>query len=108
MEEGDVDIGSGHYLRFTEFHGKRLGAIVFHPVGPKPPAGRSQWQIDGGMCGGSIFFAGAGADEYNSHSALSPSPTWQVLSEEPLTLSPSVLCDCGDHGWIRDGKWVAA
>lgn len=36
-------------------------------------------------------------------------PTWRVLSEDPLTLDPSVKCaDCGNHGWIRDGRWQAA
>ena len=34
---------------------------------------------------------------------------WQVISWEPLTLSPSLLCRlCGDHGFIRDGRWVPA
>jgi hypothetical protein len=34
---------------------------------------------------------------------------WKVESWEPLTLSPSLLCRrCGDHGHIRDGKWVPA
>lgn len=34
---------------------------------------------------------------------------WDVVSEDPLTLSPSLACRvCGDHGWIRDGKWVPA
>ena len=36
------------------------------------------------------------------------SPTWDVLSWDPLTLSPSLLCSCGDHGWIRGGRWVRA
>lgn len=32
---------------------------------------------------------------------------WQMEQEDPLTLLPSLLCyACGDHGWIRDGKWV--
>lgn len=36
-------------------------------------------------------------------------PTWRVLSEDPLTLDPSVKCTrCGNHGWIRDGVWVPA
>lgn len=40
------------------------------------------------------------------------SPRWQVVTWEPLTLSPSVLCDpekggCGLHGHIREGRWVA-
>jgi hypothetical protein len=34
---------------------------------------------------------------------------WDVISLEPLTLSPSLACGtCGHHGWIRDGKWVPA
>jgi hypothetical protein len=34
---------------------------------------------------------------------------WQVQSWEPLTVSPSLLCTaCGDHGFIREGRWVPA
>lgn len=33
---------------------------------------------------------------------------WTVVQAEPLTISPSLLCpNCGSHGFIRDGKWVA-
>lgn len=32
----------------------------------------------------------------------------ELISTDPLTISPSLLCRCGDHGFIRDGKWVAA
>jgi hypothetical protein len=34
----------------------------------------------------------------------------RLVSEEPLTIKPSVLCPigCGDHGYIRDGRWVTA
>lgn len=32
-------------------------------------------------------------------------PKWQVSSWEPLTCTPSVLCSCGWHGFITDGKW---
>ena len=35
-------------------------------------------------------------------------PHWTVDSWEPLTLSPSLLCHCGDHGYIRNGQWVPA
>jgi hypothetical protein len=35
-------------------------------------------------------------------------PFWQVESWDPLTLSPSLLCKCGDHGFIKQGRWVAA
>lgn len=34
---------------------------------------------------------------------------YPLVGGEPLTLSPSLLCKtCGDHGFIRGGKWVAA
>ncbi len=40
-------------------------------------------------------------------------PTWTVENSDPLTISPSVLCNgnhgCGGfHGFIRDGQWVPA
>lgn len=39
----------------------------------------------------------------------SDAPTWEVVSEDPLTLSPSLLCgQCGHHGFIRNGEWVPA
>lgn len=32
---------------------------------------------------------------------------WDVISVQPLTLSPSVLCrTCLFHGYVRDGRWV--
>lgn len=33
-----------------------------------------------------------------------------LVSEEPLTLEPSILCPigCGDHGYVREGRWIAA
>jgi hypothetical protein len=32
--------------------------------------------------------------------------SWEVLSEDPLTLSPSLACQqCGHHGFIRNGRW---
>lgn len=32
---------------------------------------------------------------------------WDVLSWEPLTLSPSLLCRaCGHHGFVQQGRWV--
>jgi len=33
---------------------------------------------------------------------------WTLESLEPLTVSPSLLCSCGDHGFIRGGRWVPA
>lgn len=32
----------------------------------------------------------------------------ELVSADPLTISPSLLCRCGDHGWLRDGRWIPA
>lgn len=33
----------------------------------------------------------------------------QLVSREPLTLSPSLACGaCSSHGFIRDGRWINA
>lgn len=30
----------------------------------------------------------------------------EIVSRDPLTVSPSILCpDCGLHGYIRSGEW---
>jgi hypothetical protein len=40
---------------------------------------------------------------------LAEGSRWNVEQAEPLTLSPSVLCRaCGNHGFIRNGRWVSA
>jgi hypothetical protein len=36
-------------------------------------------------------------------------PAWRVEQDDPLTLEPSIACrDCGLHGFIQHGRWVAA
>lgn len=36
-------------------------------------------------------------------------PKWTLVEREPLTLEPSLLCGaCGDHGWIKQGRWWPA
>jgi hypothetical protein len=36
-------------------------------------------------------------------------PVHTLVSEDPLHVEPSILCpECGDHGFIRDGKWISA
>ena len=29
----------------------------------------------------------------------------EILSRSPLTMSPSILCSCGLHGFVRQGVW---
>lgn len=99
----DIDLGDGHTLRYTKWapdralnpqykdlpDTDRLGAIVCHT------------RADGGPCEGIIFF-----DCPQASAGWPNSPKWKVESWEPLTLSPSLRCHCGDHGFIRQGKWV--
>jgi hypothetical protein len=38
-----------------------------------------------------------------------PDHSWELVSDDPVTLSPSLHCRaCGDHGFITGGKWVWA
>lgn len=59
--------------------------------------------VEGRLSRGYVPFQGAPAN-------LFPGPSrWAVVTMEPLTLSPSIACHtCPNHGWIRDGRWVAA
>lgn len=63
----------------------------------------------GEWCGGYVNF-----DVPESQAAASR-PRWQLLNAElaSLHMEPSLLCSpdkggCGDHGFIRDGRWVSA
>lgn len=87
-----IDIGDDHQVRFVTYKDDaHAGLNVRH----KKP--------DGSPCEGFITFAGsAWANEFEKP------VVWQVQSWEPLTCSQSLLCHCGDHGFIRDGKWVRA
>ena len=48
---------------------------------------------------------GIGIRRYFTRPGVHP---YDTVEWEPLTISPSVLCQCGDHGFIRNGKWVVA
>lgn len=93
-EPFDLDLGDNHWLKFGMYEGEKSGATVWHI------------KADGNKCAGWIAFAGrAWAKAF----AEKPITTWDIHSEDPLTLSPSLLCrSCGDHGFVRAGKWVRA
>lgn len=99
-----LDIGSGCTLRYVSWGPDRAlnpqyagdpdiprwGAILTHPL------------PDGTPCEGYLQFDGP------VQRRVSPErPMWQVTSWEPLTLTPSVLCSCGFHGWVTDGRLVS-
>lgn len=91
----ELDLGDGHRIVFSSYKGEaRAGANVIHP----PVEGK----CDGN---GWITFEGSKwAKSFNRAIA-----TWKIERADPFTISPSVLCRaCGDHGFIRDGRWVKA
>jgi len=102
-----IDLGGGHTLRYTawapdrdlnpQYAGipdvERFGAIESHPR----PDGQ-------GQCEGAVTFDGPAQRQLRPNA-----PRWTVESWEPLTLSPSILCKlCGNHGYIREGRWIPA
>jgi hypothetical protein len=103
--EPDIDLGHDHKLWFFGWHPdrelnpqyetkpdiERAGATVGHK------------KSDGSDCLGGIWF-----DVPEAFELVGGRAVWQVQSWEPLTVSPSLLCHCGDHGFIREGKWVPA
>lgn len=105
MSTPDIDLGHDHHLTYfgwtpdrdlnPQYVGipdeERAGAIVRH------------LKADGSECSSGVTFDVPAMRATRPSSAL-----WQVESWDPLTISPSLLCECGDHGFIRDGRWVPA
>lgn len=94
LHDNSLDLGDNHRMVFVDYKGeKRVGGHVHH----KRP--------DGSECTGFIPFAGRAWANNFSELIL----TWEMVTDEPVTLSPSILCRvCGDHGFVREGKWVKA
>lgn len=104
--EVDLDLGDGHYLEYTHWSPDRnlnpqyahlpdkqkISALIYHKI------------TKDGYCPGQVFF-----DCQQAREVFPNHPRWKVESEDPLTLSPSILCKiCGDHGFIKEGKWKRA
>lgn len=74
---------------------EQLGGFIFWHRRAHSPSG---------LCGGAVPVV-----------SIEGRPAWTLVSLEPLTLSPSIHCltpydgrICGVHGFVTDGKWVAA
>ncbi len=105
MDTGPTDLGHGHIVEFTSWRPdrelnpqykdipdvERYGLLIKHPT------------PEGNPCMGSVVFDSPAAAKISPNSAV-----WQVEAWDLLTLSPSILCSCGDHGWIREGHWIPA
>lgn len=89
MTATTVDLGMDHYYTpISERDGVRIGIIENHPDKRDPTK----------RCEGFVCWSAAHAR---------PGKLWEVVTETPLTLKPSIKCDtCGSHGFIREGRWV--
>jgi hypothetical protein len=95
LPKGAIDIGEGHWIKFAHYKGEVAAINDYH------------LKADGTLCAGFISFRGrTWSKQFESNPAHQ---AWDVVCDEPLTLSPSLLCRaCGDHGFIRAGRWVRA
>lgn len=49
----------------------------------------------------------AGGVNFQNAPASVQGPRWDKVQDEPLTITPSILCrTCGLHGYITNGEWV--
>ena len=96
VPNGVVWLDDDHAVTWSQWPGETEphGGVLWHR---KP---------DGSWCGGSWYLR---APVYKGEPMLRENASiWTMESKEPLTLSPSFLCHCGHHGFIRGGKWVGA
>lgn len=110
-----IDLGHGHVAHFFAWSPDRelnpryahlpdldpAGLIIGHPPFDM------RWIDDPDVtCSGTVNFESTPA---HREAWGGSRPEWQVISLDPLTLSPSILCRrCGDHGFIREGRWIPA
>lgn len=105
----DLDLGEDHYLSWT--HQARIDQKEGRPTDERGPIGAivSHRLETGHYCFGSIMFDVPHLrEELRIRGTGQPAPLWKIEYMDPLTLSPSLMCACGDHGFVRDGKWVRA
>jgi len=89
---GDDADDIGHGVRVVPI--QQQGQIVGYMEAHRRPD-------DGEWCSGWV--------QIESDFAVREAPVWIQESASPLTLSPSILCRrCGNHGWIKEGRWVPA
>lgn len=113
-----VDLGDDHWLTRICWSTDRELNPQYEGVADVERWGAMIWhrRPDGSLCHGAITFD---TPEVRAVLAVRAEPgknVWQVEQWEPLTISPSVLCrfpldgggTCGDHGFIRAGRWVRA
>jgi hypothetical protein len=105
-EEFDIDIGHGHFMRYFSWSPDRALNPQYDGIPDIPKCGAAIGHVapNGAKCMSAIHF-----DTPEVRAVFDKCNVWTVESWEPLTVSPSLLCmRCGDHGFIKNGKWVPA
>jgi hypothetical protein len=92
-----IDIGHGVAIKFTCYNPEDYpdapnpsGCLIRHPNAKDPSQD---------CYGGVVWWRPE--SEYGR-------TVWTLNSLEPLDISPSVLCSCGSHGFIKAGRWMPA
>jgi hypothetical protein len=104
MDKGhDLDLGEEHFLDWvyaSSTDKTRIGATITFPS--------SKHTYN--ECFGLVSWAPTTYEvEHPNPGYHRPLWTLETAADETITISPSVLCMvCGDHGFIRNGKWVRA
>jgi hypothetical protein len=100
-----IDLGDDHTLAFFQWSPDRDLNPQYEgiPDVEKFGANIAHQTPSGEECLSAVVFHSEFSKQIYGHDQ------WTVESWEPLTLSPSILCKrCGDHGWIKEGRWQKA
>lgn len=106
-DHGEIDLGHGHFLHYFAWAPDRDLNPQYDGIPDIPKCGAQIRHAapDGVECTSAIHFDIPEVRAVFTEDAH----RWAVESWEPLTVSPSLLCmRCGDHGFIRRGKWEPA
>jgi hypothetical protein len=94
-----LDLGCGYELEeYRNDAGELRGYMVTGPASPHCTRGAGA-----DRCGGLVPTKPFGSRA-----------VWNIDQEQPLTLTPSIQCECsaagthGQHGWVQNGRWVNA
>lgn len=106
----DLDLGDGHYLDWSTYQGETCGGIISHTRTEQQKQELLQKYPDhpewaNGLCQGAFTIRGS---KWHLGERLTGASWTLSGSYKQPTLSPSFRCHCGDHGFIREGKWVKA
>jgi hypothetical protein len=98
-ESNPIDLGDNHTITLRRWPGEPVD-----DASPWHAAAYTHLTPAGQPCSGYITL------DVPAMAELWPTvERWTVESWEPLTLSPSLECRvCGDHGFVKAGRWVRA